>query len=72
MSVQSLSMPDSLPPPGDPSDAGIEYESPVFPALAGGFSTAESPGRSSMLWTCQHYPRWSAKEEISKIQSERC
>ena len=72
MSVQSLSMPDSLPPPGDPSDAGIEYESPVSPALAGRFSNTESPGKSNMLCTCQHHPRWSAKEEISKIQSERC
>ena len=26
-----------FPPPGDPSNPGIKPESPVFPALAGGF-----------------------------------
>ena len=34
-----------FPPPGDLPDPGIESESPVFPALAGGFFTIEPPGK---------------------------
>ena len=33
-----------FPPPGDLSDPVTEPVSPVFPALAGGFFTIESPG----------------------------
>ena len=32
-----------FPPPGDLPDPGIELESPVSPALAGGFFTTEPP-----------------------------
>ena len=32
------------PPPGDLPDLGVERTSPVSPALAGGFFTAEPPG----------------------------
>ena len=32
------------PPPGDLPDLGVEPTSPVSPALAGGFFTAEPPG----------------------------
>ena len=34
-----------FPSPGDLLDPGIEPTSPVFPALAGGFSTTEPPGK---------------------------
>jgi len=34
-----------FPSPGDLPDPGIEPVSPVSPALAGGFSTAEPPGK---------------------------
>ena len=33
-----------FPPPGDIPNPGIEPESPVSPALAGGFFTAVLPG----------------------------
>ena len=33
-----------FPPPGDLSDPGIRSESPMTPALAGGFFTTEVPG----------------------------
>ena len=32
-------------PPGDLPDPGIDPKSPAFPALAGGFLTAELPGK---------------------------
>ena len=35
----------SFPPPGGLPDPGIESESPVSPALAGGFFTTEPPGK---------------------------
>ena len=35
-----------FPPPGDLPDPGIEPMSPVPPALAGGFFTAEPPGNT--------------------------
>ena len=34
-----------FPPPRDFPDPGIQPEVPVFPALAGGFFTTESPGK---------------------------
>ena len=34
-----------FPPPGDVPDPGIEPVSPVAPMLAGGFFSAELPGR---------------------------
>ena len=34
-------------PPGDLPEPGIEPESPVLPALAGGFFTTELPGKPS-------------------------
>ena len=34
-----------FPPPGDLPHPGMERVSPVSPALAGGFSTAEPPGK---------------------------
>ena len=34
-----------FPPPGGLPDPGIESESPVSPALAGGFFTTEPPGK---------------------------
>ena len=37
-----------FPPPGDLLDLGIEPMSPVSPALAGGFFTAEPPGRPTL------------------------
>lgn len=43
MSVQSLSMPDSLPPPGDPPDTGMEPASLATPAMAGGFFFTTAP-----------------------------
>ena len=36
----------SFPPLGDLLDPGIELESPVAPALAGGFFTTEPPGKT--------------------------
>ena len=41
-----------LPPPGDLPNPGIEPESPVAPALAGGFFNAEPPGKP----TTREYP----------------
>ena len=38
-----------FPSPGDLLDPGIEPTSPVFPALAGGFSTTEPPGKLGSL-----------------------
>ena len=38
-----------LPPPGDLPDSGIEPTSPVSPALAGRFFTAEPPGKPEAL-----------------------
>ena len=35
----------SFPSPGDLPDPGIEPTPPVSPALAGGFSTTEPPGK---------------------------
>ena len=35
-----------FPPPGDLPDPGIKPESPVSPALAGGFFTTETPEKS--------------------------
>ena len=35
----------SFPPPGDLPDLGIEPTSPASPVLAGGFFTAEPPGK---------------------------
>ena len=37
-----------FPPPGDLPDPGIEPESPVSPALAGGFFTIFPPGKPSL------------------------
>ena len=34
-----------FPPPADPPDPGTAPTSPVSPALAGGFFTAEAPGK---------------------------
>ena len=36
-------------PPGDLPDPGVEPASPVSPALAGGFFTAEPPGKAVSL-----------------------
>ena len=38
-----------LPPPGDLPDSGTEPTSPVSPALAGRFFTAEPPGKPEAL-----------------------
>ena len=35
-----------FPSPGDLPDPGTELESPMAPALAGGFFTTEPPGKS--------------------------
>ena len=38
-----------FPPPGDLPDPGIEPESPISPALAGGFFTTSAPGKPFSL-----------------------
>ena len=38
-----------FPPPGDLRNSGTEPESPVSPALAGGFFTTEPPGGIILL-----------------------
>ena len=43
------------PPPGDLPDLGVE---PAFPALAGGFLTAEPPGKP-VCWLGGYYPAFS-------------
>ena len=40
-----------FPPPGDLPDPGIE---PMFPALAGGFLTAEPPGKPEVREVMSH------------------
>ena len=46
------------PPPGDLPDPGIEPVSPASPALAGGFFTAEPPGRKPLSHSrgCNRHP----------------
>ena len=43
-------VPSTFPPPGGHPHPGIKPESPVSPALAGRFLTAEPPGKSNSLW----------------------
>ena len=43
-----------FPPPGGLSNPGIHPESPVFPALAGGFFTTESTGKPMVGITTAH------------------
>ena len=38
-----------FPSPGDLPDPGIESESPVSPALAGGFFTTEPPRKPNLI-----------------------
>ena len=40
-----------FPSPGDLLDPGIEPASPASPALAGGFSTTEPPGKPPEYWS---------------------
>ena len=40
------------PPPGDLPDPGIEFISPVSPALAGQFFTTVPPGKLSIMYNC--------------------
>ena len=50
-----------FPPPGDLPDPGMEPESPASPALAGGFSTTELPGKPERLnrnAINMRFPRW--------------
>ena len=44
-----------FPPPGDLPHPGIESRSPAFPALAGGFFSAEPPGKQVI--TSLGYPK---------------
>ena len=44
----------AFPPPEDLPDPGIKPKSPVSPALADGFFTAEQPGSPEKPWTCVH------------------
>ena len=41
-----------FPPPGDLPNPGIEFTSPVFPALAGGFFTTVPPGKPPYTCVC--------------------
>ena len=41
-----------FPPPGDLPNPGIQPESPMFLALAGGFFTTEPPGKPLSMHTC--------------------
>ena len=41
----------SFPTPGDLPDPGIKPVSPTSPGLAGGFFTAELPGKLTMQYT---------------------
>ena len=53
------------PPPGDLPYSRIEPESPVAPALAGGFFTAEPPGKTvSYLLLHVHPPEADTAPEL--------
>ena len=65
----------SCPPPGDLPDAGIEPESLVSPALAGGFFTPEPRGKPSSPcnthFTCRktQWLRWTFNQNLQPINN---
>ena len=58
-----------FPAPGDLPNLGIELESPVSPALAGGFFITESPGKPTGLKSTQSYSELSAVAEVAPVLS---
>ena len=56
-----------FPSPGDLPDPEMEPESPVAPALAGGFFTSEPPGKPS--WVSNGPQRWGEEEPPALLQA---